>query len=140
MTRPTIQVITTNDGDVSAIVINETRYSPEAIVMLQTHTINVEDHEAALKVWKETAAFALNGYEEEHRGRIEAETRLERYAQRISEADAAMLPDQARASAAIIRYAREYVLTRTDTAWLGLVRALRVYDALGKAGDGRQAS
>lgn len=125
-------VISDESGKVIAIVINQTRYSPEAIVMLQTNTINLTDHEAALAVWKEAATEALNAYEDERRKRLEAETRLETYAQRVSDAETAT------GATWVIHYARDYVNLGTDTAFEGLVRAVYEYDEARRR-SGRQA-
>lgn len=57
--------------------------------MFHADTINLTDHEAALALWKEAAADALNAYEDERRKRIEAEQTTDRYAQRVADAEAA---------------------------------------------------
>ena len=139
-------VISDESGKVIAIVINNTRYSPEEIVMLQTNTINLADHERALAVWKEATTEAINAYEEERRKRLEAEERLDHYAQRVSDAEGAlafMVDDMlkrgeaAEAIGRVMRYARDYVNLGTDTAFEGLANAIVEYDRARKA-NGRQ--
>lgn len=120
-------VISDETGKVIAIVINNTRYSPEAILMLQTNTINLVDHERSLVIWKEVAADAMNAYEDERCRRLEAEAKLERYAQRVSDAESATSAD---IISRVVRYARDYVHLGTDVAFEGLANAIVEYDKL----------
>lgn len=132
-----IEVIHNQEGRVIALLMRGTRYTPEAIRMLQVNTINREDHEQALRTWKEAVAAALNGQEEERRKRLEAEARADAYAQRVAHADeamAAMIGDmfargqKAEAIGRVMRAARDLVALSTEAARARLERMLREYD------------
>ena len=106
----------------------------------------LEESRRNAELWKEAAAEALNGQDILRRKLHEARETAEQYAARIADAEQAMAlmvddmlkrGETAEAIGRVMRYARDYVSLRTDTAFDGLVRSLAEYDELRKR-DGRQ--
>lgn len=71
--------IQNDTGKVIAVVINNTRYSPE-ILMLQLTAVNMQSHNETVKLWKEAAEAC---YAEA----AELREQVEKYAARIADAD-----------------------------------------------------
>lgn len=133
-----VEVFHNERGRVIGIIINGTRYSPEALMM--TH-INLEEHKRAVTLWKEAAAEAYAKHEEERAKRLEAETKLEQYAARVADAEQAMAVmiddllkrgDTAEAIGKVMRAARDLINLNTTEARERLERNLRAYDELRK--------
>ena len=108
--------------------------------MLQTaDTINMNDHEAALRLWKDATASALNGQEEERRKRLEAEAAM---ATMVS--DLLGSGDRASAIGAVMRAARDVVALNTEAAHRRLEVAIKDFDQFRererKAKNGGQTS
>lgn len=138
-------------GKIIAVVINNTRYSPE-MLMLQMTAVNMQSHNETVKLWKEAAEAC---YAEA----AELREQVEKYAARIAVADetidalttalAAQQEDTRDAEAAlavliddmfkrgdraeyiglIIRAARDVVLLNTEASRRVLSERLQAFDA-----------